>query len=259
MSTHALDETGHINAGENEGILFFNNIFPLKLQWLLRLPFRDDKSLPELMKRVQSSRLAAANPVKVMARSLPDKVKVVTVVERLKEGGTFVKFSHGPEISLEEVETAVQTYLQGRRYRPWFNPLRSIDSHLVRGTPWVEDLFRFPSSRLKVEFQTAESGADATELSQEQLYSLFRPYGKLADIVSQPPDSKILPKYAYLDFAAVKEAIMAKNCMHGFVASRTEGEAKLVHCSRLAMSGREADGAGSRTGSSTIHESSYLS
>lgn len=58
-------------------------------------------------------------------------------------------------------------------------------------------------------------GLEAAELSQETLYSLFRKYGKLAEISSQPSDSKVLPKFAYIDFARVRHSIMARNCLHG--------------------------------------------
>ncbi len=71
--------------------------------------------------------------------------------------------------------------------------------------------YRFPKSRLRVEF----CGNDPAELSQESLYSLFRRYGKIAEITTQPSDSKVLPKYALVDFVLVRDAIMARNCMHG--------------------------------------------
>jgi hypothetical protein len=32
-----------------------------------------------------------------------------------------------------------------------------------------------------------------------------------------------MPKFAYLDFARMRHAIMAKNCMHGFRVSQAEG------------------------------------
>ncbi len=97
---------------------------------------------------------------------------------------------------------------------------------LVRGRPWLEDLYRFPSSRLRVEFLPTSPGGEAAELSQEILYSHFRKYGKLADIASQPADSKVLPKYAILNFIRVRQAIMAKNCMHGVVISPADGGGK---------------------------------
>jgi hypothetical protein len=101
--------------------------------------------------------------------------------------------------------------------KPWFNPFRGIKTRLVLGRPWLEDLYRLPKSRLRVEFVPAQDSEPPAELSQESLYSLFRRYGKIADITSQPADSKILPKFAYVDFVLVRDAIMARNCMHGFV------------------------------------------
>ncbi len=97
---------------------------------------------------------------------------------------------------------------------------------MVLGKPWLEDLYRFPTHRIKVEFVPTSPGGEAAELSQETLYSLFRKYGKLADISSQPNDSKILPKYAYVDFATIREAIMARNCMHNFKVLEDQGGGK---------------------------------
>jgi len=143
-------------------------------------------------------------------------VEVSGVIPRMKEGGAFVKFSHNEAISTTEVEGILRAYLRAKAIRPWWNPFDRTRTHLVRGRPWVEDLYRPPSSRLRIEFFPTEGGTAAAELSQEQLYSMFRPYGKLAEITSQPSDSKVLPKYALLDFASRKAAIMAKNCLHGF-------------------------------------------
>ncbi len=100
---------------------------------------------------------------------------------------------------------------------PWFNPFRGIKMSLVLGRPWLEDLYRLPKSRLRVEFVSAKGSEPPAELSQESLYSLFRRYGKITDITSQPPDSKVLPKFAYVDFLLIRDSIMARNCMHGFV------------------------------------------
>lgn len=104
---------------------------------------------------------------------------------------------------------------------------------MVRGRPWVEDLYRLPTPRIKVEFLPPNPGTEAVELSQEQLYAFFRPYGKLADIIPQAPDSKILPKFAFLDFTARRRAIMAKNCMHGYTVSEAEGGGKAGTLLRL--------------------------
>lgn len=113
--------------------------------------------------------------------------------------------------------------LKGKIVRPWFNPFDRVSVALVKGRPWVEDLYRPPSINLRVELLPPKDGEEVKDITHEQLYSLFRPYGKLLEIESQPADSKILPKYALLNFASIKRAIMAKECLHGFtVKSETD-------------------------------------
>ncbi|MCJ1387162.1 mitochondrial escape protein 2 [Xylographa bjoerkii] len=230
------DKSGHINAAPNEGILFLDNVFPLKLRWLLRLPFLNvDKSIPELLKRLNSPRIGAADPMSIIQRALPKDlpIKVTEVLPRLKEGGAFVKFSHEPQIELKEIEGTLRDYLKENPIKPWFNPWRRVRTFLVKGRPWIEDLYRFPSSRLRVEFLPIEPGGEAAELSQETLYSIFRRYGKLVDIMPQPVDSKVAPKFAFLNFRLIRHAIMAKNCMHGFIVPGSEGGGKAGTVLRL--------------------------
>jgi len=177
-------------------------------------------------------------PAEVLKKALPDSssVQVTGLVPRFKEGGAFVRFAHDDTTNKEEIEAKVQKYLETHHQRPWWNPLVYVHGQLVRGRPFVEDLLRRPPSfRLKIEFISNTAGETA-ELSQEKLYSLFRPYGKLQDIESQPSDSKILPKYAYLEFAQVKRAIMARNCLHNFMVP---GEAEGAPLARLKISYEE--------------------
>ncbi|KAJ9641950.1 mitochondrial escape protein 2 [Coniosporium tulheliwenetii] len=220
----------------NEGILFFGNVLPLRLQWLLRLPFHTDRIAPEFLKRINDNpTIAAADPVKLMQKAMSGQptLQIKEVLPRLKEGGAFVKFSHDASASPSEVEAALKAYLKEKQIRPWWNPFQRIRAALVRGRPWVEDLYRLPSARLKAEFLPSGPGEQAAELSQEQLYSFFRPYGKLADIIAQPADSKIVPRFAYLDFADARRAIMAKNCMHGYKVLEEEGGGKAGTIFRL--------------------------
>jgi hypothetical protein len=87
---------------------------------------------------------------------------------------------------------------------------------MVRGKPWLEDLYRFPSTRLKVEF------LEGKELGQEALYALFRRYGKIADITVSPPGSKDLSKNAIIQFLRIRSATSARNCLHGFMVPEIE-------------------------------------
>jgi hypothetical protein len=221
------NKSGHIDAGQNEGIFFLDNVFPLNLTFFAPIPFLE-RFLPRIMHSLQNPNISAADPEQIAERALhsPLPIKVTEILPRIREGGAFVKFSHEPEQDLKEVEMTVKQYLKQNPIKPWFNPVRRVKTFLVHGRPWVEDLHRMPNARVKVEFVPTAPGQQAEELSQETLYSLFRRYGKLADIMPQPTDSKDLPKFALLNFNTVRHAIRAKNCMHGFVLPANEGGGK---------------------------------
>ncbi|KAF2463647.1 uncharacterized protein BDR25DRAFT_329606 [Lindgomyces ingoldianus] len=229
-------KSGHIRAGPNEGILFFDNVFPLRIQKILGVPFASHDKPPNFLNYFIRPSITGIDPKQVIEEASSKKSIPITASEvflRLKEGGAFVKFSHDGSTSTAEVEEALKQYLKDEKIKPWWSPFRRMRVNLVKGRPWVEDLFRFPTPRLKVEFIPSEPGAEAVELSQEQLYTFFRPYGKLGDILPQSFDSKVMPRYAYLDFAARPRAIMAKNCMHGYFVSEAEGGGKTGTVLRL--------------------------
>ncbi|KAK5319483.1 mitochondrial escape protein 2 [Exophiala xenobiotica] len=223
------NDTGHIETRPNEGILFFDCVFPLKLQWLSYIPFLNpDKLLAESLKKVNHPDLALAEPSSIIKRALPESLPltVTKVLPRLREGGAFVKFTHDEGITVAELEDTLKGYLKEKPIKPWFNPFRQVRASLVRGRPWIEDLYRVPSSKVKVEFLPTSPETSAAELTQETLYSLFRRYGKLSEIVPEPFDSKVLPRYAYIDYTSLRYATMAKNCMHGYVVGTAEGGGK---------------------------------
>ncbi|KAK7746844.1 mitochondrial escape protein 2 [Cytospora paraplurivora] len=227
-------KSGHIKAGPNESIIFFDNLFPLKLRygWLSYLigrPWGTDEDLTGLLQKFDNSALGIANPINLVKRSIPDDptLKVTEIIPRLKDGGAFVKFSHPADTTAQQIEERIANYLLEKPIKPWFNPFRSIQVGLVRGVPWLEDLeANYPKNRIRIEFVPKEPGAEAVELSQETLFSIFRKYGKIEDIMPQPSDSKTIPKYAHIDFAFVRNAVMAKNCLHGIIVSERTGGGK---------------------------------
>ncbi|KAL8864457.1 MAG: hypothetical protein Q9174_007345, partial [Haloplaca sp. 1 TL-2023] len=229
-----LPKSGHIEEGPNESLLFIDNIFPLRLSSLLGLTsialFTDpEKILQRVLQQLrEDKRFQEADPLNIAQQALPDSLplQIKKIIPRLREGGAYGKFTHDSKIPPPEIEDALQEYLEKHSPKPWFNPFRGVKAHLVRGRPWLEDLHRFPNKTLKVEFLPTSPGAEAAELSEETLYSLFRTYGKLGDIIPQPTASKDLPKYATLSYGSVREAIMAKNCMHGFTLPESEGGGK---------------------------------
>lgn len=231
------NKTGHIQTDKLQSVLFFNNLLPINLQWLFRIPWTLEKVFPRVLDRNRTSSISAVNPVEVLEGAAKANgisgIRVLEVLPRLKEGGAFVKFSHDESTTSEAVSEAVRAHLRDNKIRPWWDPLARVKSRLVLGKPWIEDLFRLPSQRIKVEFLPPQPGAEAAELSQEQLYSFFRPYGKLVEIIAQPSDSKVVPRYAYLDFARKRKAIMAKNCMHGYTVTEAQGGGKVGTIFRL--------------------------
>lgn len=213
---------------ENEGILYVNNIFPRRLQWLLRGPLSHVQPLEGLLKRVNKPGLAAADPLHIAQHAIPPDLglEIKEVVPRYKEGGAFVRFARKPGTNDEDVRLAAQQHLFKQPIKPWFNPFQTADVDLVRGVPWIEDLYRIPSQTLKVEFLPSFPENAAAELTQEALYTLFRSFGKLLDIQQQPSDSKVQPRYAILRFDRPRFSVMARNCMHGYTASEKDGGGK---------------------------------
>ncbi|KAG6003727.1 hypothetical protein E4U21_001780 [Claviceps maximensis] len=243
-NAHKEQETGHFQVKPNESLFFFENIFPKKLSALLRYPAETDGDMTELLRRFYSSSSnggGSLDPIALVKTAIPDDMplKVTEILPRLKDGGAFVKVQYDASISPRDIESTLLKKLKERPLKPWFSPFRGITARLVRGTPWLEDLYRFPSSLIKVEFVPPEPGATAEELSEESLYSMFRRYGKIADILPQPFDSKVVPKYAQIGFPRLSDAIMARNCMHGFLVNEAMGGGKTGTLLRLTYVKRE--------------------
>lgn len=181
------------------------------------------------MKRFESPTFGIMDPMNLVKRALSSDVpvKVTEIHPRFKDGGAFVKFQYPAGVSAKDIEGRITKLLAEKPIKPYFSPFRGVQAGLVKGVPWLEDLHRYPKGRLRVEFVPKNPGEEAVELSQETLYSMFRRYGTISEITSQPWDSKVLPRFAYVDFAFVRDAIMARNCLHGFVVSEEAGGGKL--------------------------------
>lgn len=224
------EKSGHIETAPNESILWFDNLFPLKLSGYLYFRWQSPRyHLPRLLSRFENSSLGIADPTNMVKRALPSDVQVTVteIIPRTKDGGAFVKFTYSDGMTPKEIEGKVSDLLAKNPIKPFFSPFRSVRARLVKGVPWLEDLQRFPKNRLRIEFVPKNPGEEAVELSQETLYSLFRQYGSISEIISQPWDSKVYPKYAYVDFSFVRDAITARNCLHGFVVPEELGGGKL--------------------------------
>ncbi|KAF4123602.1 RNA12 protein [Geosmithia morbida] len=229
---------GHIKVGTNESVLFFDNLFPVSLSNVLGRVYSSDKDLVTLLKLFKTSSLGIMDPIRLVKAAIPpDLLSTVTEIHpRLKDGGAFVKFRHDASVDPLTIEETLIRNLNDAPLHPWFNPLRGIKARLVCGTPWLEDLRRYPSNLIKVEFTAATPDSTPQELSEETIYSLLRKYGKISDIAPQAQDDKALPRYATVAFVNIRDAIMARNCMHGIIVGAAMGGG--AHGTRLRFSHR---------------------
>lgn len=217
-------------------------MYPLKLNSGLGfISSAIDRATPQLTKNFQNLNIKAQETGSITGRAIPKElpVQIQEIIPRHKEGGAFVKFSYDPNVTGQDVEKQLRKHLKEHPVMPWFNPFKRVQSYLVKGRPWIEDMVRFPARTLKVEFVPTSPEKQAAELSQETLYALFRKYGKLADIAPQPKDSKELPKYATLNFLSVGHAIAAKNCMHGYRVLGSEGGGEAGTILKIAYQWKE--------------------
>jgi hypothetical protein len=140
-----------------DGILFFDNVYPLKTG------LHDPRYLLYRFTPLSHS------PIQLVSRSIPPDLPITpkTMTPRPKDGGAFLRFAYDSNtISLEDIQKRTQEYLKSHVGRPWFNPIKRMDAWIVRGRPWIEDLHRFPSKRLRIEFE-------GPDLTQETLYSVW--------------------------------------------------------------------------------------
>ncbi|KAL5594034.1 uncharacterized protein BROUX77_007381 [Berkeleyomyces rouxiae] len=217
---------GHIAAKENEALFFVNNTSFLPVRFGFMLEWLSPSQSDVIRKLANPSR--GSDPISLAqeAIEISPNVEIIEVIPRLKDGGAFVKIKYKPGTDPKILAETIKLRLKEKPVRTWYSPFRGIDIGLVKGIPWLEDLRRFPGRRIKIEFMPKEANGTAAELSQENMYSLFRRYGKISEITSQPFDSKILPRYAYVDFAAMNDAIMARNCLHGVLVPTELGGGK---------------------------------
>ena len=203
-----------------EVLIFFDNLYP---RWLAKLAYT--KTFGYFMKsfnlqlydtRVKESIVSLVNNDK---SPLPPGAKCESFVPLKRDGGAFVKFLVPPNSSTTDLVTSIEENLritakESSFFSYWGYFRRLPQALQVKGTPWIEDLSRFPSRKLKVIFE-------GEALTEEQLYLLFRRYGLIVDII---PSSSSTP-YATVLFKSTDPCVRAKNCVTGLTLN--EGKTTL--------------------------------
>ncbi|KAG5370874.1 Mitochondrial escape protein 2 [Yarrowia sp. E02] len=199
-----IHDTGVIETTEKERLLYFDNVIMATPSFMLGDHF------PSWLLNRSEDRVKDV----IRKYAIPEGLRVDfnSIILRPKDGGAFVRYSlrehSGKYGTPREAEAAIAAQLKKSDYRPWFDPFRRCRVFTVKGVPWIEDLRRIPNKTLKVWFE-------GPTLSQEELYSLFRRYGYINNIV--PPDvaSKDPIVFSKVIYSCKGAATTAKNCLNG--------------------------------------------
>ncbi|KAL1746991.1 RNA12 protein-domain-containing protein [Schizophyllum fasciatum] len=190
----------------NEAWLFVDSLFPVRVGKLdpryIIGRLREEHILSDVRKTLSSVK--------------DHDFEIISVEPYLKDGGAFIKFKYaGDETALPSIERALKDFThKSGGLQTWIG-LRRADVWLVKAKqPWLEDMDRFASMALRVEFLGGE-------LPEEQVYQLFRPYGRIEDIEAPKVAGK-LPAMA-VEFRRYRPATIARNVLNGHEVTLPSG------------------------------------
>lgn len=204
--------TGVIEKKEREGLIYFSNIYPIApvsselvnkaLSWAFGL------TESRVVSRLTQNSIPADIPV-----------TFTKLIPRYKDGGAFARYTidkEAPqELTPKDVESVISQNMKTNAYHPVFNPFRRIKVFSVLGIPWIEDLHRRVSNKVRVVFEGGEV------LSQEIIYSVLRRYGPIKDITTQN-DPKDPVKSAIVEYLYTRDASTARNCVNSLIVQSTQ-------------------------------------
>ena len=146
-------------------------------------------------------------------KELPKGIELGKVVPLRRDNGAFAIFRIPSGSTANEVEETIIGNVKKKAPKGEDRIFRRVLEtvwrpysmcYKVRGTPWAEDLNRLPSRSIRV----TSSGR---LLPEEDLYSLFRRYGWIRDIVPASDPSS----FTTVIFQNLRAAIAAKICLSG--------------------------------------------
>lgn len=205
--SNQVEDTGVIEKTSQETVLYFDRVLPFRtnnplLSWFSYLVIRDKS--PEAIK---AHVMELANPKEEDGFHSVPNLEISEVIPIRRDGGAFVKFKVPGYMNISELNSKIHKNTLRESKNGLINKFSNPLAFPVKGSPWIEDLRRFPDKTILVKFQGAS-------LSEEELYALFRRYGTIIDI---KPDSAV----AKVIFRTIRGAICAKNCVTGLKLNNT--------------------------------------
>ncbi|OAV87493.1 hypothetical protein PTTG_08189 [Puccinia triticina 1-1 BBBD Race 1] len=200
-SSHSLTNDGRTPAHSSGTWMFFSGLYPISLG---RLDFRGrllGSTPKELERRLRALADLAGYPS-------PAPLEIVQLQPRVKEGGAFVRFASPAPLNPALLRTHLLDKIGHLNLKPFWLLNTRPDVHVVQGKPWLEDMNMFPNRKVQVEF-------DGPIPTQEDLWTLFRPLGRVKEIHMPTPKDPIQIAHVTLD--GTRSAAIARSCLHGFV------------------------------------------
>ncbi|KAH3668064.1 hypothetical protein OGAPHI_001818 [Ogataea philodendri] len=196
-----VTNTGVMLKENKESMMYFDRITPFKTgKYDIRKRFaslfvdHSDKALKQKVLNLAQNKDAP----------LPLEIKSFKYIGR--DGGAFVKFAVPPEMDTIEFNKQIMENVSDKYNDSILHYFIHTRCFPVKGTPWIEDLRRYPSPRIKLWFE-------GPPLTQENLYLLLRRYGVINDIIPPPTDSK--DPFTLVIYRSIRAAITARHCVTG--------------------------------------------
>jgi len=195
-----FESTSVDNKGLKENVLWFDNVFPLKVsRFDIRNLFITKKKQIRMMEKAKKRLLPAA---------FPSYFELNGIEPSVKEGGIFIRYSYNGDKN--EIIKAIHDNLIEKKPRCIYN-LRRVRMFEVEGVPFVEDVDSiYPSTRLLIDFK-------GPSLDKETIFRNFRKFGPIVEIKVKKNDDK-----ARIIFKSRRSATSAKICLNDCVIDGTK-------------------------------------
>lgn len=175
-----------IEKSKEETLLYFDNVYPRAnlFSWYDFLSFKSTDA-----------------SVRDRIVSYAGNIEMTEMIPMKRDGGCFAKFSVPPDAKISDINATIMANTREKNKRKIFS---QVSCFPTKGIPLIEDMQRLPSKTLVVKYDGF--------LKEEDLYSLFRRYGQIVDIIPETNQSTI-------KFKSLKGSVCAKNCVNGFTIS----------------------------------------